>query len=206
MTRTLSGDMSKAIGSVLLGFALPWIILGAVLLGVFSLGRCSKPDGKVEALRDTLRITDSVIQVKWDTVKVYLPRAATVKAQSDSLDALVKVRDDSTLLITDRPDSLISVPPIVVEDIKALRLTVATQDTTIRHLVGLNETQEWRYATARKLYQADLAKANAPRWGVGATIGYGCVIPHGCGPTLNVGITWQAKVPSPKQLLHALVK
>lgn len=178
-----------------------WTGVPAGLIG-FLAGRYSLEDVELVALRDTVRITDSVYLTRTDTVVKYQRRVDTVKARSDSLDALVVIRDDSTLIV---PDTVVVVPPIVVANLNALRLIVATQDTLIHALYQRDTTQQWRIATRDKLYATELRKANAPRWGYGATVGYGCN-PHGCGPTLSVGVSYQARFPNLKQLVAKAVR
>lgn len=182
----------------------PLGVLSLVLCVVFALGRCSKPDARIEALRDTLRITDSVIVVRAETVTVRQRRVDTLRAELLRVDTLVRIIDDSTVQLKDSARNF-NVPPLVIADLNHLRRTVAGQDSLIAALYGKDSTQEWRIATRDKLYRAEMQKANAPRWGVGATIGYGCTGLH-CGPSLNVGVTWQAKVPSPKQVLKKLMR
>lgn len=178
----------------------PLGVLFLVLCVVFALGRCSKPDARIEALRDTLRITDSVIVVRAETVTVRQRRVDTLRAELLRVDTLVRIIDDSTVQLKDSARNF-NVPPLVIADLNHLRRTVAGQDSLIAALYGKDSTQEWRIATRDKLYRAEMQKANAPRWGVGATIGYGCSV-HGCGPALSVGVTWQAKVPNFLKLLR----
>lgn len=160
-----------------------------------------------EARRDSVRV-DSIFITRTDTVTKYQRRVDTVHAVSDSLDASVRIVDDSTVLVRDSAQTGLTpvvIPTSVVANLAALRLTVATQDTLIRALYGKDSTQEWRIATRDKLYRLSLAKANGPRWGYGATLGYGCGV-KGCGPSLAVGLTYSAKLPSPRQLLRAVLR
>ena len=187
------------------------LIVGAAIALALGMADHFKRDDQLQALRDTVRITDSVEVVKWDTVIVHQRRVDTVKARSDALDAQVVVVDDSTLSITADPsftDSVkradsVKVPPLVVADLKALRLTVAEQDTLIHALYSHDTTQHWRIATRDKLYAAEIKKANAPRWGIGATCG---LDPFDRSARCVIGLSYQAKLPSPKQLLKALVR
>lgn len=187
------------------------IVAFLVLLGLggalaFSLAKHQREDAALVALRDTVRITDSVIVVRTETVVKYQRRVDTVRAVSDSLDARVTIVDDSTLHVTGSlSDTAIVVPRVVVADIQALRLTVTTQDTLIRSLYAKDSTQEWRIATRDKRHAAEMRQARAPRWGYGATVGYGCN-PNGCGPTLSVGLSYQAPLPNWRALIAKVVK
>lgn len=90
-------------------FAGPIGVFLFVLVVVFSLGRCSKADAKIQALRDTVRITDSVIAVRTDTLRIRL--AAKLRT-----DTLVRIVSDTQVLVR---DSLITVPPEIPERINA---------------------------------------------------------------------------------------
>jgi hypothetical protein len=161
--RDFAKDAQRVVLALLAGFLLYFVVTGlpAGFVG-FLLGRYTSSD--ITALRDTIRITDSVIVARTDTVVKYQRRVDTVHAVSDSLDALVTIRDDSTLVIPDYGDSLfrdttVHVPAVIVADIRSLRLTVATQDTLIRHLCGRDSTQQWRIETRDKLI-AELSRKN----------------------------------------------
>ncbi|HUQ70676.1 MAG TPA: hypothetical protein VM165_14195, partial [Planctomycetaceae bacterium] len=54
---------------------------------------------------------------------------------------------------------LTATDPLVIADIRSLRLTVATQDTLIRSLYGRDSTQEWRIATRDKMIR-ELSRKN----------------------------------------------
>lgn len=128
MNRNPLTDGYKALAALALGFVGPWLVIAA--LG-FAFGRCSKgyTSTDITALRDTVRLTDSVRVVVRDTLTVYKRRLDTVRVGSDSLDAQVAIQDDSTVLVQ---DTVYSVPPLVIADLRALRVTVATQDTLLR--------------------------------------------------------------------------
>lgn len=189
-------DGYKALASLALGFVLPWVLVIVAGVGLVSLGYCAKPTVRnplIVALRDTLRITDSVIVVRAETVTV---RQKVVT----HWDSVVRtITDTQVVIISDSGDSVVrdtvTIPSEVIAKDRA-------KDALIASLYGKDSTWEWRYATARKVYQAEVSKANAPRWGVGLSLGYGCVMPKGCGPSLTVGLTWQAKVPNILKLLH----
>jgi hypothetical protein len=199
--RDLASDAQKAVASLLFGAVLPFLVLGLVIAGLFvSCRKIGQMDLEIGYAADTVRIVDSILVAQTETVYVKAKAAKQAKAKSDSLDSLVGIVNDSTVAT---PSQLLVVPELVVADIRALRVTVATQDTLIRALYRRDTTQEWRIASRDKLYKLSLDKANAPRWGVGATIGYGCS-PFACAPTVNVGVTYQAKLPSLRQLLQAV--
>ena len=122
------------------------VFLAAVGVSSFLAGRYTSPT--VAALEVEKRITDSVIVVRTETVTVVQRRVDTVKAQLDAIDTLVKVVDDSTVSL---PDTVAVIPPLVVANLAALRLTVATQDTLIRALYQRDTTQQWRIETRDRL-------------------------------------------------------
>lgn len=165
MSRHPASDLGKVLLSLAAG---PLALVFLVLCVVFSLGRCSKPDGTVSALRDTVRIADTVEVVKRDTIVRYQRRVDTVHAASDSLDSLVVIRDDSTLIV---PDTVIVVPPVVVANLNALRLTVSVQDTLIRHLYQHDTTQQWRIESRDRLIR-ELSKRKPCSLKCGVVLGF----------------------------------
>lgn len=198
-------DVQKAAFSFLTGAALVPGLFILLLVLAFAGGRCSKAtlrENRIVALRDTVRIADSVYLTRTDTVRILQRRVDTLRAESDraqqvtdSIDRLVQQTD-------------FDLPPLVVMDLQNLRYTVAKQDTTIhaqanliRSLYGRDSTQEWRIATRDKLYAAELRKANSPRWGIGATCG---VDPFDRSGRCVVGITYQVKLPSVRDLLQLI--
>jgi hypothetical protein len=188
-------DMQKVLVFFVAGLVL------AVLwrVGVFVVGfAAGSLDFGVPELQAEKARTDTLYITQTDTVTKYQRRVDTVRAESGRLDSAVVIVNDSTLLLSRddsaKSDTTVHVASIIVADIRALRLTVATQDTLIRSLYGRDSTQQWRIATRDKLYAASLRKANAPRWGYGVTLGYGCST-QGCGPSLSVGLTYQAPFP-----------
>lgn len=148
--RSTFDDIESAIRSMLFGAALPFFVLAAVISLAFCAGRSLKSDATIEALRDTVRIADSVVVLRTDTVVKYQRRVDTVKARSDALDSVVVIVNDSTVLLKDSAQTF-NIPPLVIADLHSLRLTVATQDTLIRSLYGRDSTQEWRIATRDKM-------------------------------------------------------
>lgn len=121
------------------------------------------------ALRDTIRLTDSVVRVQTDTLIVYRESSRKAKAASDSvkllsdsLDRLVVILNDSTVFTRtgENADSLnvrdstqtglrpVVIPVSVVADLRALRLTVAKQDTTI-HWLTVENRSLWMRDTTR---------------------------------------------------------
>src|SRR5688572_15269851 len=122
--RDLYRDAQKVILSLLAGLLLYVLIWGGLPFGLgFLTGRYSV--NSIPALRDTVRITDSVLVTRTDTVVKYQRRVDTVRAKSDSLDSLVVIVDSVTVRVA---DTVAIVPSEVVADLSALRLTVATQD------------------------------------------------------------------------------
>ena len=142
--------------AILAGFLLYFVLWGGLPFGLgFLTGRFT---GKsVVALRDTIRITDSVIVVRDSIVYRYKQRLEPIKAKSDALDSVVVLLNTDSAVVVH--DSLFVVPPEVVQDIRALRITVSTQDTLIRHLYGRDSTQEWRIATRDKMIR-ELSRKN----------------------------------------------
>lgn len=178
--RDLASDAQKAIASLLFGAALPFLIFGALLMCAYAYGKSSargQYNVAVTALRDTIRLTDSIIVTRTDTVVKYQRRVDTVKARSDALDSVVQITSDSTAVVQVSPDSSIteSVPPLVIADLRALRLTVATQDTLIRALYGRDSTQEWRIATHKKLI-AELSRPQICGRRCGFVLGVGASV------------------------------
>lgn len=195
-------DAQKALLALIAG---PVAFAVALLLAVGWFGYCAGQrtirDNRIVALRDTLRITDSVIVARTDTVTKYQRRVDTVRSALLRIDTLIQIAGDSTLTIRDPlKDSTknLNVPAVLVADLRQLRLTIATQDTLIRALYGKDSTQEWRIVTRDKLYTLELAKAHGPRWGYGVTLGYGCG--ERCGPVVAVGLSYQAPLPNWKRL------
>jgi hypothetical protein len=136
---------AKALGWVRpVCFALALVVAGAVF------GFCAhpRPEPILAALRDTIRLTDSVVRVQTETVTVYRLRVDTVKARSDALDQQVTIRDDSTVAL---PDTVAVIPPLVVADVTALRRTVTTQDTLIHWLYARDTTRQWQLATRDRM-------------------------------------------------------
>lgn len=168
--------------------------MGLALLALVGwLGYCAGGTGKpslqvAAALRDTVRIVDSVFALRAETVTVR-QRAVT------RYDTIVRVASDTQYLVR---DSLVTVP------VEVIQRDVA-KDSLIVALYQKDTTWQWRMDTHRRMYQAEIRQANAPRWGVGATLGYGCSA-RGCGPTLAVGLTYQAKLPNVRQLVGRLVR
>lgn len=141
------------------------------------------------ALRDTIRLTDSVVRVQTDTLIVYRESSRKAKAASDSvkllsdsLDRLVVILNDSTVFTRtgENADSLnvrdstqtglrpVVIPVSVVADLRALRLTVAQQDTTIHWLTVENRalwmrdtTRQWQIDSRDKL----IRELSPPRCG-----------------------------------------
>jgi hypothetical protein len=153
--RDFAKDAQRVVLALLAGVVL-YLVVAGLPAGVagFLLGRYTSSD--ITALRDTIRITDSVITVRTDTVVKYQRRVDTVHAVSDSLDALVSIVNDSTV---QTPDTVAIIPPVVVANLNALRLTVATQDTLILQLYRRDSTQQWRIETRDKLI-AELSRKN----------------------------------------------
>lgn len=202
--RNFATDAQRAMLSMLFGAVLPFVVLGLVIVGLFlSCRKIGEMDLEIGYASDTVRITDSVIVTRTDTVVKYQRRVDTVRAVSDSLDAAVVIQNDSTVVVQDTLQ--VELPPVIVADLRALRVTVVTQDSLIRALYAKDTTWQWRFDAHQKVHKLELQKANAPRWGVGATIGYGCLATQ-CGPVLSVGLSYQAKLPSLKQLVVKAVR
>lgn len=173
MSRHPAADLWKVMLSLAAGpIAFAVLFVGLMALGSYCAGRASVESPKASQIRHTIRAADSTAKVRTDTVIIY--RDASVKAKarsdsakqvSDSLDAKVGIVDDSTLHVQESPDS-IHVPLIVIENLRSLRMTVATQDTTIQRLttenVGLwarDTTRQWQIATRDKLIR-ELSRQN----------------------------------------------
>jgi hypothetical protein len=121
--------------------AVGWLLaIGAVVALALTLWRGLPPiDLELMAARDTIVIRDTVRFTIRDTVTRWRHKTDTVKAASDSLDARVGIVDDSTVQISENVSeslkdsaAVFRIPPLVVADLRALRLTVATQDTLLR--------------------------------------------------------------------------
>lgn len=150
-----------------------------------------KRDPVQTARVDTVHIRDAARAAIHDTVTVYTPRVDTVKLASDALDSAVSIVNDSTVHIKESPDS-IYVPPILIADIRALRVTVATQDTLIGVLRRQTEADSLRIAARDKVIAHP--KPESP-WGLGATCG---VDPFNTsGPRCTFGVTYRAKIRLP---------
>jgi hypothetical protein len=145
---------------LLAGLLLYVLIWGGLPFGLgFLTGRYSVNS---IALRDTIRLADTTYLTQTDTL--YLDRKATKKAKgasdsakavSDSADAKVEIIDSASVRVA---DTVAIVPPEVVADLLALRLTVAEQDTTIQkqgaeilRLYQRDTTQQWRIETRDRL-------------------------------------------------------
>lgn len=129
-------DGAKAILSLIAG---PVAFLVLILGLAFLAGRCSGGYAvesiQVAALRDTIYAKDTIRERIADTVIVYREKVDKVKAQLDAIDTLVKVYDDSTVIVPDSTQTgtqAVGIPAVVVANLQALRLTVATQDTLLR--------------------------------------------------------------------------
>jgi hypothetical protein len=181
-------DAQKALVAFIAG---PFAFVACFLVGTVWLSYCAgqrmaQQETRVTALRDTVRIADSVYLTKTDTVVRYQRRVDTVKAASDALDSAVVIVNDSTVTIH---DTVAVVPSIIVADIRQLRLTVVTQDTLIRVLYGRDSTQEWRIATRDKMIR-ELGKKSRP-YSIAATLGYVCH--RSCGLGLAVGLSYRIR-------------
>jgi hypothetical protein len=162
--RDLYRDARRVVLALLAGFLLYFVVMGlpAGAIG-FLLGRYTSPD--ITALRDTIRMSDTVYITQTDTIEAQQADVDSAKADSDSLDSLVSIVDDSTVAIKPELESdtiksrLEILPPVVVANIAALRLTVATQDTLILSLYRRDSTQQWRIETRDKLI-AELSRKN----------------------------------------------
>lgn len=191
---------------------LSWLLVLALVVAVVLSFTKGFPELDVEfgeAQRETVRV-DSIYLTRVDTVTKYQRRVDTVRAASDALDSAVLIVNDSTvhLQLSNSSDSAsynLTVSPVIVADLRALRTTVATQDTLIAALYGKDTTWQWRFDTHQKMHRLDVQRANGPRWGIGFTLGYGCGVMQ-CGPTANVGVTYSAKLPNLKQLFFHMVK
>lgn len=183
-------DAQKLLVSLMAG---PAAFFGLVVAALIAFGYCMgqrTSDAKIVALRDTVRISDSVIVVRTDTV-VARQRVVT------RWDSVVRtVTDTQVVILRDSlPPDTVTVPLEVIAKDRA-------KDALIAGLYGRDSTQEWRIATRDKLYTLGLQKANGPRWGYGVTIGYGCG-ENDCGPQGTVGISYQAPLPDLRRLfLH----
>jgi hypothetical protein len=138
------------------------LALIAVVLVVGGLSYCAgqrtvRNSRIVAALVDTVRLTDSVVRVQTDTIVRYTQRVERIKDSSDALDSAVGIVNDSTVQIKPAVDSgtlmprLEIVPPLVVADLRALRLTVHVQDTLIHWLYQRDTTRQWQLASRDKL-------------------------------------------------------
>lgn len=159
----MNRDGWKILASLVAGPMLLIVGIAVMLTLAYCAGqRTGKQSLQVAALRDTIRVTDSVVRVQTETLTVYRTRTVAAKASSDSakrisdsLDARVIISDDSTLLFRDAghvivspSDSAVPVPYVVVADIQALRRTVAQQDTTI-HWLTVENRSLWARDTVR---------------------------------------------------------
>jgi hypothetical protein len=155
--RDLYRDAVKAGAALLAGFLLYVVLVGSLPFGAgFAAGWFTKSP-KIIALTDTIRITDSVIVEKEKIVTRWKARVDTVHAVSDKADSAVVIVNDSTVRIKPEVEGdtiksrLEIIPPEVVADLRALRITVSAQDTLIRSLYGRDSTNQWRLATRDKL-------------------------------------------------------
>jgi hypothetical protein len=164
-------------------FAGPVAVAGLAFVLVAGFAYCAGQRHAVNsiseaALRDTIRLTDSVVRVQTDTLIVYRESSRKAKAASDSvkllsdsLDRLVAIRDDSSAIVA---DTVAVVPPEIIADIRGLRLTVAKQDTTIHWLTVENRSLWMRDTTRMKQIDyrdKQLAAIRPPRFSWGASCG-----------------------------------
>lgn len=181
------------------------VIALAVLVGcalAYAMTKAFPTDLDLElfAQRDTIRITDSVIVVRAETVTVRQRRVDTVKVRSDSLDTIVQIVDDSTVSL---PDTVAVVPPLLLADLAANRATVKEQASLIVGLYAHDTTRLWQLDSWQK-YARTLEKVPKDHpWALGGTVGYGCNV-KGCGAGGTVGLSGHIDIPSPMKLLRAL--
>jgi hypothetical protein len=181
-------DGWKIAASLFAGPIAGLVVLGIVLAFLFtSCQKLADLDVELGEARDTVVVTKEVIRYRTDTLKVWLSKKARV-------DTLVRVQSDTTLLVR---DSLIVVPPLVVT-------RIVTSDSALRSALGVIAADSAGFRAIERAHALELRRASAPRWGVGATIGYGCS-PFACGPTVNVGLTYQAKLPNVRQLIRKVM-
>jgi hypothetical protein len=146
--RDLYRDAQKVILSLLAGLLLYVVVIGGLPFGAgFAAGWFTKSP-KIVALTDTIRLTDSILVTRTDTVVKYQRRVDTVRAKSDSLDSLVVIVDSVTVRVA---DTVAVVPSEVIADLSALRLTVATLDTLNRAHIAKDSTRVWQLETRDRM-------------------------------------------------------
>lgn len=190
MTRHPFADGWKIALSLFAGAVMGLVVLGLALAVLFSscMGRQDQSTD-LRALRDTVRITDSVIVVRTETVVKYQRRVDTVRAASDALDSAVIILNDSTAIVQDT--GRVELPPLVIANIRALRVTVATQDSLILALYQRDSTQQWRIATRDKLI-AELGRQAHRRFSWSMTVGPSCN-QNGCDLRVTFGPSYRIR-------------
>lgn len=156
-------DMQQAVLALLAG---PVAIAVLLFVAVAGLSYCAgqrtiRDNRMVAALADTVRLTDSVIVVRAETVTVTRKIRVAAQAVSDSTSRVVTLRDDSTVVIR---DTVREAPPELIADNRALRATNAALLAENLALYAKDTTQEWRIATRDKLIR-ELGKQAHPRCG-----------------------------------------
>lgn len=162
------------------------IVAAACVLALTIADHMRGDDAVILAARDTMRVIVHQRDTLRDTIRVYERRVDTVRAISDALDADVEVVNDSTLYLRNRPERLTVVPPVVVANLQALRLTVATQDTALRWY-----REDRRLDSLWHIQDAKLPHKPPRRISLGVTAGYACA--KTCGLALALGVSYRIR-------------
>jgi hypothetical protein len=154
------------------------LVLGCVIALALTLWRGLPPmDLELMAYRDTVRITDSVLVVRAETVTVR-QKAVT------RWDSIVRtVTDTQVVVLRDSlpPDTVVVPREVIAKD--------RAKDSLITALYQHDTTQQWRIATRDKLIR-ELGKKSRP-YSIAATLGYVCH--RSCGLGLAVGLSYRIR-------------
>ncbi len=164
-----------------------WLTLALILAFFgYTVGSDRANNVKVAALRDTVRITDTLYREAKAEAKTAVAVAKGAKGKSDSSSAPVAVVNDSTIYVTRAETTIVAVvPPEITKNITDLRATVKADSVAIlKQGVAL-----WRAdSTIRARDQLQALTKPPRRIGLGVGLGLACAA-QGCGPGLSVGVT-----------------
>jgi hypothetical protein len=158
----------------ILGFIV--VVLAGSLLAYGLAQHMRRDDARLIALRDTVRLTDSVRTVVAETVKVKL--AAKLRT-----DTLVQVLTDTQLVVRREPAAPPETVTVLAEISERIRACDAFASSCRLQLAA--DSSE-----IRALKTLVAASKPSPRWALTIGPGYGCSS-RGCGLELAVGITYR---------------